>query len=120
MVSLTGSGWENARYGFHFQEMKVDAILPEAPYSGFTIAYCEYRNLYGTVFNACRFFTTYTGEDSTLAWNKTNFRFQLLVHSGALYDAGIFQTFGNGTVCNIYRKDGRGSHRILVPGSFPA
>jgi hypothetical protein len=166
MVTLSGSGSENIPYGFHFEDMKGDAFLQEAPCSNFTIAYCEYRNLNGTVFNASRFFTTYTGEDSTLALYKTNFRFQLLVHSGALFtgswaanalfqnvvdsisflniivdstssdvcqvighsiyrmlashwkitgpcpngkhDAGIFQTFGNGTVCNIYRNGGWG------------
>jgi len=166
MVTLSGNGWKNTRYGFHFQDLRGDAFLLEAACRDFIIAYCEYRNLNGTVFNASRFFTTYTGEDSTLALYKTSFRFQLLVHSGALFtgswaanalfqnvvdsisfldiivdstssdvcqvighsiyrmlasnwkitgpcpngrhDAGIFQTFGNGTVCNIYRNGGWG------------
>ena len=165
-VALSGNGWKNTGYGFQFQDMKGDAFLLEAPCREFTIIYCAYRNLSGTAFNASRFFTTYTGIDSTFALFKTRFRFQLLVHSGALFtgswaanalfqnvvdsisfldivvdstssdvcqvighsiyrmlasnwkitgpcpngvhDAGIFQTSGNGTVCNIYRKGGRG------------
>jgi hypothetical protein len=166
IVAFSGNGSSNVLYGFHFQDVKADAFLLEAPCNNFTIAYCEYRNLDGTVFNASRFFTTYTGEDSTFALYKTYFRYQFLVHSGSLFtgswaanslfqnvvdsisfinividstssdvcqvighsiyrmlashwkitgpcpngkhDAGIFQTFGNGTVCNVYRKGGWG------------
>jgi hypothetical protein len=165
-VSFNGNGWKNAVFGFRFADMKGDAFLLTAPCNSFSIAYFEYRNLDGTVFNASRFFTTYNGEAATLALFKTSFRFQKLVHSGALFtgswasnssfqnvvdsisflditvdstssdvcqvighsiyrmfasrwkitgpcpngkhDAGIFQTSGNGTVCNVYRKDGWG------------
>ena len=165
-VSFTGNGWKNAVYGFRFLNMKGDAFLLTTPCNLLSLSYFEYRNLSGTVFNASRFFTTYNGDTSTLALYKTCFRFQKLVHSGALFtgswasnasfqnvvdsitflditvdstssdvcqvighsiyrmlasrwsitgpclngkhDAGIFQTSGNGTVCNVYRKDGWG------------
>jgi len=165
-VSFTGNGRKNAEYGFHFVDIKGDAFLLTAPCSVLSIIYFEYRNVNGTAFNASRFFTSYNGDSSTLALYKTRFRFQKLIHSGALFtgsfasnavfqnvvdsiaflniivdstssdvcqvighsiyrmlasqwkitgpcpngkhDAGIFQISGNGTVCNIYRKDGWG------------
>ena len=165
-VCLTGNGWEKSPLGFRFFNIHGDAFLLEAPCSFLTIAYCEYRNLEGTAFNASRFFITYQGDSASLALYKTRFLFQYLVHSGALFtgswaanalfqnvvdsiaflnvvvdstssdvcqvighslyrmlashwkitgpcpngkhDAGIFQTFGNGTVCNIFRKGGWG------------
>jgi hypothetical protein len=166
MVSISGGGWENCRYGIRFLNFKGDAFLLKAPCISLSLAWCEYRNLEGTAFNASRFFTTYTGDLTSFALYKTSFRYQKLVHSGALFtgswaanalfqnvvdsisfleitvdstssdvcqvighsiyrmlasdwkitgpcpngkhDAGIFQTSGNGTVCNIYRKDGWG------------
>ena len=165
-VSISGNGWKKEIYGFRFRNFRGDAFLLQAPCRSLTLAWCEYRNLDGTAFNASRFFTTYTGDSSTFALYKTAFYFQKLVHSGPLFtgsyaanalfqnvvdsiaflhilvdstssdviqvgghsiyrmlashwritgpcpngkhDAGIFQTSGNGTVCNIYRKDGWG------------
>jgi hypothetical protein len=165
-VSITGSGSKNNQYGFRFQNMRGDAFLLQAPCSSLVLAFCEYRNLDGTVFNASRFFITYTGNPSSFALYKTSFYYQKLVHAGALFvgswaanasfqnvvdsiaflhiivdstssdvcqvlghsiyrmlasnwrvtgpcpngkhDAGIFQTSGSGTVCNVYRKDGWG------------
>ncbi len=166
MVSLSGAGWKGAMYGIRFRNMKGDAFLLQASCRSLTLSYCEYDNLDGTAFNASQFFTTYTGDSSTLALYKTRFVYQKLVHSGPLFtgswaanslfqnvadsisflyviidstnceaaqvighsfyrmlashwkitgpcpngkhDIGIFQTYGNGTVCNIYRKDGWG------------
>jgi hypothetical protein len=165
-VSISGSGCREDKYGICFINMKTDAFLLEAPCSFLSVSYCEYRNLDGIAFNASRFFTTYTGEVSTLALYKTSFSYQKLVHSGPFFvgswaannqfqnvidsiaflnfivdstssdgnqvlahsmyrmfashwkitgpcpngnhDVGIFQTSGNGTVCNVYRKDGWG------------
>jgi hypothetical protein len=165
-VTISGTGWKKEFYGFRFLNMSGDAFLLQAPCSSLTISYCEYRNLDGTAFNASRFFTTYTGNNSGFALYKTSFYYQKLVHAGALFigswaanaqfqnvvdsiafihiivdstrsdgnqvlahsiyrmlashwrvtgpcpngnhDVGIFQTFGNGTVCNVYRKDGWG------------
>ncbi len=166
MVSITGDGWKREMYGIRFQNFKGDAFELQGPCNSLTLSFCEYRNVEGTAFNASRFFTTYTGDISTLALYKTSFHFQKLVHSGSLFtgswaanalfqnvvdsvaflniivdsttsdvcqvighsiyrmlashwrvtgpcpngkhDAGIFQTSGNGTVCNVYRKGGWG------------
>jgi hypothetical protein len=166
MVSISGAGSKEKRYGIRFQNMKGEAFLLQAPCRSLSLSYCEYRNLDGTAFDASRFFSTYTGDSSTCALYKTSFYYQKLVHSGALFtgswaanslfqnvvdsiaflnivvdstssdvcqvlghsiyrmlashwkiqgpcpngkhDAGIFQTSGNGTVCNVYRKGGWG------------
>jgi hypothetical protein len=165
-VSISGSGWKKEVYGFRFLHMKGDAFLLSSPCRSLSLSYCEYRFLDGNAFNASRFFTTYTGEPSTLALYKTSFYYQKLVHSGPLFvgswaanalfqnvvdsiaflhisvdsttsdgnqvighsiyrmlashwritgpcpngthDVGVFQTSGNGTVCNVYRRDGWG------------
>lgn len=166
MVTISGDGWKKEFYGIRFLNVKSDAFLLQSPCRSLTISHCEYRNLYGTAFNASRFFTTYTGDPSSFALFKTSFYYQKLVHSGALFigswaanaifqnvvdsiaflhiivdstrsdgsqvlghsiyrmlashwrvtgpcpngthDIGIFQTSGNGTVCNIYRNGGWG------------
>ena len=166
MVSISGAGCKEEFYGIRFLNMEGDAFLLQAPCRSLSLSNCEYRNLDGNAFNASRFFTTYTGDSSTFALYKTSFRYQKLVHSGALFvgswaanalfqnvvdsmaflhiivdstnsdvcqvlghsiyrmlasywritgpcpngkhDAGIFQISGNGTVCNVYRKDGWG------------
>jgi hypothetical protein len=166
MVGISGAGWKGEIYGIRFRNFRGDAFLLQGPCRLLSLAYCEYRNLDGSAFNASQFFITYTGDSSTFALYKTAFYYQKLVHAGALFvgswaacalfqnvvdsiaflhvivdssisdvcqvvgssiyrmlashwrvtgptpngkhDAGIFQTSGNGTVCNIYRNGGWG------------
>lgn len=165
-VSISGSGVTGIFYGFLFRNFHGDAFMLQASCSFLSLAYCEYRNLDGTAFNASQFFTTYSGDTATFALYKTTFSYQKLVNSGlffmgswaspksfqnvsdstaflhfiidstasegcqvigqsiyrmlasdwritgsfsnAKHDVGIFQTAGNGTVCNLYRKGGWG------------
>jgi hypothetical protein len=85
MVSISGAGWKRETFGIRFRNVKADAFLLQAPCVSLSLSYCEYRNLDGTVFNASRFFTTYTGQSNTLALYKTTFYYQKLIHSGALF-----------------------------------
>ena len=165
-VSFSGGGWKTETYGFRFRNFSGDAFSLESSCSNLSISYCEYYNLNGIAFNASHFFTTYTGDTSTMALYKATFNNQRLIHSGALFagswvsnaqfqnvvdsisflhieidstngdgvqvighsiyrmlashwhiqgpvpngihDVGVFYTSGNGTVCNIYRKNGWG------------
>jgi hypothetical protein len=118
MVTLTGDGWKNTRYGFHFQDIKGDAFILEAPCNELIIAYCEYRNaLFQNVVDSISFLDILIDSTSSDVCQVIGHSIYRMLASNwkitgpcpnGKHDAGIFQTSGNGTVCNIYRKGGWG------------
>ncbi|HTS44605.1 MAG TPA: choice-of-anchor Q domain-containing protein [Puia sp.] len=83
-VCISGTGASGIFYGFLFKDIRADVFFIDHKCYGLRISNCEYSNVDGMAINASNFFTTYTGDSSTLAMFKTTIANQHLIKSGGL------------------------------------